>query len=261
MTSDATDQGKRRPHDRFEPHEIRPGGSTAAGGVVQYRLDKVARVAALKGRWLDCGCCDGDYTVSLLKHGVDTATGTDIDPDRIRSAKRRWPGVNAEFLAAAAESLPFPDQHFDGVLLNEVLEHVQDQEHTLAELRRVLAPGGLLVVFSPNRWLPFEGHGMVVGAHNIGSPVPLLPWLPRRLTLPVMKARNYWPHELQTLVAHAGLEVFHLDFALPLFSHYRWLPESAIRHYQANLPRLERSPLFRRFGVSTLVIARRLTDG
>jgi ubiquinone/menaquinone biosynthesis C-methylase UbiE len=244
--------------DRFEPREIRPGGSTAAGGVVDYRLDKVAGLVQIRGCWLDCGCCDGEYTAALRERGADLVIGTDVDSVRVARARGRWSDrAGVEFDVATAESLPFDDRHFDGVLLNEVLEHVVDQEAALRELRRVLAPGGVLVVFSPNRWFPFEGHGMIVGSRNFGSPVPLLPWLPRRLSLPVMKARNYWPHELRRLVAAAGFEIAHVGFAFPLFGHYRWLPAWAIRRYLSLLPRLERLPAVRRFGVSTLVLARR----
>lgn len=242
---------------RFEPREIRPGGSTATGGAVDYRLGKVASLTGVRGRWLDCGCCDGAYTVGLRQRGAELAIGSDIDPERVAAASQLLGGGGVSFLAAAAESLPFPDRYFDGVLLNEVLEHVEDQRRALSELRRVLVPGGLLVVFSPNRWFPFEGHGMVLGSKNFGSPVPLLPWLPRRLSLPLMKARNYWPSELRDLVAAAGFDVIHTGFAFPLFSRYPWMPGWAIPRYIRLLPWLERFPVLRRFGVSTFVLARR----
>lgn len=251
-------EGSTRVRDRFEPHEIRPGGSTAAGGVVDYRLRKVAAVAPIRGRWLDCGSCDGEYAAGLLAHGATSVVGTDVDPERVAGSQARYRHLDRlEFVTAAGEELPFPDAHFDGVLLNEVLEHVRDQRQTLTELARVLAPGGVLAVFSPNRWFPFEGHGMAVGSFNIGGPVPLLPWLPRRVAQTVMKARNYWPGELRDLVAGAGLIVDRVDFAFPLFGHYPWMPKSWIRRYLSNLDRVERLRLIRRFGVSTLVVAHR----
>ncbi len=52
---------------------------------------------------------------------------------------------NLSFRRAAAEALPFPDASFDLVTLDNVLEHVQDREKTLAEIRRVLKPGGCLL--------------------------------------------------------------------------------------------------------------------
>ncbi len=243
---------------RLEPGMIGPGGSTAAGGVLDYRLDKVARRTEIDGRWLDCGCCDGDYTVGLRDRGAELAVGTDIDAERVEHARDRWEGrAGVEFVAAGAERLPFPDGQFRGVLVNEVLEHVGDQEQTLGELRRVLAPEGRLIVFGPNRWFPFEGHGMAVGSHDVNVPVALLPWLPRRLSLPLMRARNYWPYELRGLVAGAGFEVLHDGFAFPRFGHYPWLPQSMIERYLRALPVIERLPVVRRFGVSIFVVARR----
>ncbi|BBX20095.1 SAM-dependent methyltransferase [Mycolicibacterium duvalii] len=249
--------------NRFEPCEIRPGGSTATGGVVDYRLGIIARYCRISGRWLDCGSCDGEYTAGLEEHGAHTVVGVEADPGRTEAARGRWasrPGV--EFIAASAEALPYPDGHFDGILLNEVLEHVADQECVLRELRRVLAPGGVLVVFSPNRWFPFEGHGIRLGGWNVSSPVPFVPWLPRQLSLRVMKARNYWPRELRALIAAAGFDVVDVSYAWPLLSHYPWIPGRLVPRYRALIPRLQRSKLVRRFGVSTVVIARAaIADG
>ncbi len=242
----------------YEPGQIRPGGSTADGGVVDYRLGKLAAMVSIHGRWLDCGCCDGEYTVGLVQRGAGSAVGVDVDPQRVQAAAERWAGCGGtKFRVTQQESLPFQDDQFQGALLNEVLEHVTDEARTLAELRRVLAPGGVLAVFSPNRWFPFEGHGMTIFSRNVGVPVPLLPWLPRRLALPHMKARNYWPRELRRIVVTAGFEILHEDFAFPLFGHYPWLPRRTIAAYRVARPRLERMPMLRRFGVSTLIIARR----
>jgi SAM-dependent methyltransferase len=182
--------------------------------------------------------------------------GIDIEPDRVEAAARRWAHEpRLAFRAAEAEALPFGDATFDGVLLNEVLEHVRDQRAALREVRRVLVDGGNLVVFSPNRWFPFEGHGAILGPLRVGKPVPLLPWLPQRLTARTMSARNYWPHQLALIVASAGLEVEVIDFALPLFTKYPWMPRGAITWYTRAFSRLDRIRLVRRFGVSTFVLA------
>lgn len=236
---------------------IGPGGSTAAGGVAPYRLTKAANHVAISGRWLDCGSCAGEYTGELLNHGADTATGIEIDPLRALKAARRTTGP--VFVAGASEALPFPTASFDGVLLNEVLEHVADERGTLAQLLRVLKPGGVLLLFSPNRWFPFEGHGMTLGRLHTGKPVPVLPWLPAGVSNRVAQARNYWPGELRELVASVGFEVQVLDFALPLLSHYPWLPRRAADAYRRFVPRIERSAILARFGVSTFIVASKPT--
>jgi len=241
-----------------EPAELGRGGSTAEKGVVPYRMRRIRSHMEIAGRWLDCGCADGSYAAALLEAGASQVDGVDIEPDRADEAARRWAHEpRLSFRAAPAESLPFDDGTFDAVLLNEVLEHVGDQRAALREIRRVLVRGGRLVVFSPNRWFPFEGHGAVLGPVRVGKPVPLIPWLPQRLTARTMTARSYWPHQLALVVGSAGLEVEALDFALPLFTKYRWMPPRAIDWYTRALPRLDRIRLVRRFGVSTFVLARK----
>jgi ubiquinone/menaquinone biosynthesis C-methylase UbiE len=241
-----------------EPRRLGRGCSTAEAGVVDYRLRRIASYVAITGRWLDCGCAEGSYSVALKQAGADLVVGTDIEETRITEAQRRWAGMaGVTFIAAPAELLPMADESFDAVLLNEVLEHVADQGRALSELRRVLAPDGILVVFSPNRWFPFEGHGAVLGPLKFWSPVPLHPWLPQRLTASTMTARNYWPRQLASIVSHAGFEVLELDFALPLFTKYEWLPRRALEWYGDAIPRLDRWRAIRRFGVSTIVVARK----
>jgi SAM-dependent methyltransferase len=241
-----------------EPPRLGRGFSTAEAGVVDYRLDRIASHVPIVGRWLDCGCAEGDYSVALKAAGAAHVIGTDIESTRVAEARERWADVaGVEFVAAPAEDLPLPDASVDAVLLNEVLEHVENQERTLSALRRVLVPGGALVVFSPNRWFPFEGHGAVIRGRGFWFPVPLHPWLPQRLTARTMTARNYWPRQLAGIVRDAGFDVVELDYALPLFSKYEWLPRPVLRWYSEALPRLDRRRWIRKFGVSTMVVARK----
>lgn len=92
-----------------------------------------------------------------------TAVGID-DLDELRT---RYPDVT--FVQADGRRLPFPDQSFDVVHSNAVVEHVgprEDQERFVAELTRV---GRSVFVTTPNRWFPIETH----------SRIPLVHWLPR----------------------------------------------------------------------------------
>ncbi|MBV9828398.1 MAG: class I SAM-dependent methyltransferase [Alphaproteobacteria bacterium] len=234
------------------PH---PGGSTAGRTNVEYRLAKLASYNLLKGVWLDCGCADGGYTNALVEWGVDKAVGVDPDEERVHQARLNSRSVAVEFHRCST-LLPFPDMSFDGVLLNEVLEHVEDEAATLREIKRVLKPAGHLVVMSPNRFFPFEGHGLRVAGVNLPFPVPLVPWLPKSWVLPLMAARNYWPHELKQLVVDAGLKIVDAGYVLPVFEVYPWIPKRLISAYRRMMPAIERTPL-RRFGVSTLVVATR----
>lgn len=246
---------------RTAPRHPHPGSSTAIGSNVAYRLGKLKELGLLHGVWLDCGCADGGYTEALVAWGAEKAIGVDPEQSRIDEAKARnqtgsRAGRDAVEYHCCTDNFPLPDSSVDAALLNEVLEHVADEAATLREILRVLRPGGHLVVMSPNRWFPFEGHGMRLLGRDFGFPIPLLPWLPSSWTARAMAARNYWPHELRNVVAAAGFEIKKVDYVLPVFELYRWLPKSVISAYRRLMPQIEKTPL-RKFGVSTLIVATR----
>ncbi|HZT05867.1 MAG TPA: class I SAM-dependent methyltransferase [Chloroflexota bacterium] len=249
--------GEQAPSRR--PGHLAPGLSTAVGTNVTYRLGKLARHGVLGGVWLDCGCAEGGYSRALARMGAERVVGIDVETTRVSSARAMGSPamVRPTYCCASAEELPFADESFDGVFLNEVFEHVADESRTLAEIRRVLRPGGVLALMSPNRWFPFEGHGMRLGGWELGFPVPIVPWVPMKLVRPFMHARNYWPGELRNLVSAAGFEIISTSSVFPVFEVYAWLPKRVIRAYQRALPTIERVPVLRRFGVSTCVLARR----
>jgi SAM-dependent methyltransferase len=240
-----------------DPRFPEPGGHTAYGEILPYRVGKLAQRGIVRGDWLDCGCAEGYYAKALAEHGASRVVGVDAIDDLVRRAQSEDHPTSVSFLCAKAESLPFPNDSFDGALLNEVLEHVSHERKTLAELTRVLRPGGHLALFSPNRWFPFEGHGLRINAkRSFGHPVPIMPWLPGRLTRRFASARNYWPSELRQLVEDAGFEIVEAGWALPQFELYKWMPAFAIKRFRRAIPRLERSPVARFAAVSTFILAR-----
>lgn len=240
----------------MEPGFRAPGGSTAERALVVHRLEKVAPIT---GRWLDYGCADGGYAAGLLDAGAEHVAGVDVVRERIAQANEREArGGRLEFLCVQDHTLPFEDATFDGVLINEVLEHVIDEERTLSEIARVLRPNGRLVLYSPNRFFPAEGHGLRFSATRaIGTPVPLVPWLPARLTARFMQARNYWPWQLQRLVQDAGFEIGSLGTVFPQFTLYLALPEYIGNAYRRRIATIEHTPLIRWFGVSVFIDARK----
>ncbi len=230
-----------------------PGPGFSTGHAAGHRIHKVAGFVQVDGTWLDLGCGPGEYGSELLRHGCRCVVGCD---PRFEEAWVTSP-LGHEYVQSVSEALPFVDQSFDGVLINEVLEHVADDHMTLSEVHRILKPSGVLVLFGPNRWFPLEGHGATLGPFNVEVPVPVLPWLPRGLASRWMRARNYWPGELSALVKGAGLVIEQVGFAYPLFNEYEWLPRPAANKARALAPRFETIPVVRRFGVSTMIIARR----
>jgi ubiquinone/menaquinone biosynthesis C-methylase UbiE len=193
--------------------------------------------------------------------GVARVVGIDVEEERVLQAQEKGnsnlPVVS--YCCGPSEALPFRDASFDGVFLNEVLEHVEDEIGTLREIYRVLRPRGHLILMSPNRWFPFEGHGLRVRGRDIKGPMPFVPWMPSKLTKRFMRARNYWPSELHEIVRRAGFEILSSSSVFPMFEIYPWLPAPVIPWYREAVPLLEKAPLIRHFGVSTFIQARRVT--
>jgi len=236
------------------------GGSTAIGRNVEYRIGKFAELVS--GSWLDFGCADGGYAQGLLRVGAQRVTGVDINPQYITAAKaRELPGT--VFQVFDGLSLPFKDAAFDGALVNEVMEHVVDEETALDELHRVIRPSGVVVVISPNRGFPYECHGCHIGSWRYPRPALFVPWLPRRISNHMVVARNYWPKQLAGLVEGAGFRIERLGFVWPVLEleEYNWLPRRVSDWYCMRLNRFDSMPGVRRLGLSTMVVGRRIIGG
>jgi ubiquinone/menaquinone biosynthesis C-methylase UbiE len=107
----------------------------------------------INGTMLDIGCNNGNLAFLLRKQGVPPEQlnyiGVDIAEKSIECAKHRdVPG--AKFQVGSAHELDFSDESFDAVTLVEVIEHMPDQAHAIREATRVLKPGGLLLLSTPN---------------------------------------------------------------------------------------------------------------
>jgi ubiquinone/menaquinone biosynthesis C-methylase UbiE len=103
-------------------------------------------------RVADLGCGSGVFTNLLHELGFEPI-GLDISPKLIALGRRKYPDV--EFLEGDAEHLPFPSASLDGVLLSGLVHHFPDPSRCVAEVFRVLKPGGTFVAFDPNRMNPF----------------------------------------------------------------------------------------------------------
>jgi SAM-dependent methyltransferase len=141
----------------------------------ERRLEMIRHYVRLEdARVLDIGCGLGAYVRRLRDFSGDVA-GIDIDIARcIQGAKAGVSGLTA----GVSESLPFADATFDAVLLNEVIEHVRNDRDTLQEALRVTKPGGRVLIFAPNRFYPFETHGVYVGKRYLFGNIPLVNFLP-----------------------------------------------------------------------------------
>lgn len=99
-----------------------------------------------RGRVLDAACGVG-YGAAILcaQAKVTSYTGLDRASEAIDIAQRDFAAAGRSFIQGDVYSLPFPDGSFDTVVSLETIEHLEDPARALAEFRRVLAPGGVLL--------------------------------------------------------------------------------------------------------------------
>jgi SAM-dependent methyltransferase len=118
---------------------------------MQYFRYRMAAELAPGGAVLEVGCGSGMGLPYLQAH-ARMVVGGDYTMTLLQEARRHLP--NANLVRMDAQRLPFRDQAFDAVLMLEMIYYVADQEAALAESRRVLKPGGKLMVCLPNRDRP-----------------------------------------------------------------------------------------------------------
>ncbi len=141
-----------------------------AGGVLEW-------LAVQQGeRILDLGCGDGQLTLRLAATGA-SVQAVDASAEMVAAARSR--GVMAE--EANAEALPYADAEFDAVFSNAVLHWVRNQDAMLAQVRRVLKPGGRFVA-------EMGGHGNIAAVR-----VALLSVLARHGYGDLENDVNYYP--------------------------------------------------------------------
>lgn len=115
---------------------------------------------------LDLGSSTGFISSEFHRHGA-TVIGSDIDVPGLANAAARFPD-EAGWLCAAGEQLPLADGSVDLVVFNHVYEHVLDPVQVVAEIRRVLRPGGVVFLGLSNRLSVIEPHVRL----------PFASWLP-----------------------------------------------------------------------------------
>jgi SAM-dependent methyltransferase len=122
------------------------------------RYTFAARLARGK-RVLDAGCGAG-YGSAELAQAADSVVGVDRAPEAIAFARANYCLPNLRFEQASCDALPHPRVSFDLVVAFEVIEHLDHWREFLLEVRRVLAPGGQLVISTPNKLYYTESRGL-----------------------------------------------------------------------------------------------------
>jgi SAM-dependent methyltransferase len=131
-------------------------------------------------RVLDIGCGTGLAVSELAGHGF-AATGADVDEGMLALARERFPGC--DFDLASGEDLPYEDGRFQGYRADKVVHALADSARLLAEARRVLAPGGRIVLLGQD-WdhLAIEATDIPVTRRLIHARADTIaaPWAARR---------------------------------------------------------------------------------
>ncbi|HUA73589.1 MAG TPA: class I SAM-dependent methyltransferase [Solirubrobacteraceae bacterium] len=137
-------------HQAEDRHWWYRGRRTVLEGVIaDLRLPARARI-------LDAGCGSGRNMVEFARHGA--VTGVELSETSVCLARKRGAG---EVVAGSVLEMPFEPDSFDFAASLDVIEHLEDDLGALRELRRVVAPGGALLVTVPAyQWL-WSGHDEV----------------------------------------------------------------------------------------------------
>jgi SAM-dependent methyltransferase len=101
-------------------------------------------------RILDAACGSG-YGSEILARNAAAVFGVDIHSEAVDYSRRRYASERTHFAQADCLALPFASAQFDLIVAFEIIEHLDNSEAFLRELKRVLQPSGLLLLSTPNR--------------------------------------------------------------------------------------------------------------
>jgi len=217
----------RKIFDDTAPDYDRIEAMLAWGTGSRYRRDALVRAGLKRGmKVLDVGVGTGLVAAQACVLTGDPALVTGVDPSPGMMAAGKLPSAMA-MVEGRAESLPFPDNHFDFLSMGYALRHISDLSVAFAEFERVLKPGGRLCILeitqakSPlGRWL--------LKTYMRGV-IPLLTRLVSSRKKTTTMWRYYWdtieacarPEQVMATLSAAGLTQVERHLELGIFSEYR----------------------------------------
>jgi ubiquinone/menaquinone biosynthesis C-methylase UbiE len=167
-------------------------------------------------RVLDLGCGGGRHSYEAYRRGA-VVIAADLNQKELPPVNEMFaamlaegetaPPASATAVSADATRLPFPDDSFDAIIVAEILEHVPDDAGALAEIARVLRPGGTVAVTVP-AWLPERICWALSREYH---------------EVPGGHVRIFTRNELATKLTAAGLTPVGSHHAHGLHSAYWWL--------------------------------------
>lgn len=212
--------------NRGAPHYDRIG-RVGFLGTGQFHRRRALEQAGLRPGMdvLDVACGTGAVTRAAVEILGGRGRVCGVDPsDGMLAEARKIAG--AEFHVGHAEALPFPDQSFDFVSMGYALRHVADLQRAFTEYRRVLRPGGRLLILEisrPRTWL-----GLVGARFYFRDLLPGLSWLLTGSGDARLMMSYYWetidacvpPDAILAAIAGAGFAQVERHVELGIFSSY-----------------------------------------
>jgi len=164
----------------------------------------------------DIGCAQGNVGILLAESGA-RAVCVDLRGEALSYARKKAPPNSVDFVVGSADSVPLGSEALGAVVLGELLEHCAEPQRVLSEARRVLCPGGVLVLSTPNgEYLRNRDPSFAQAAQDVAG----------------LKARQFGPagqdhlfaftaRELCQLVSQSGLRILRLQWSGTIFYHPR----------------------------------------
>lgn len=202
------------------------------------RLSQLQRVTDLAGaRLLDLGAGMGGFAVAAALRGADVvACDYNRDYCEIIALRAVRHAMTLPIYNVAGEALPFRPASFDVVVSWDVIEHVRAPEQMLAEIARVLRPGGHALLTAINRRAWVDPHYHIRGIN----------WLPRAWAERIIERRGRSKHNaaFQDMQRLSAMHYFHYDEFVTLARRYgfgvRDLREELLREGRLRSPRQSR---------------------
>ncbi|MDB5965755.1 MAG: demethylmenaquinone methyltransferase [Polaromonas sp.] len=213
-------------YDRIE-------GMLALGTGSRYRREALVRAGLKKGmKVLDVGVGTGLVAAQECMLVGDPALVTGIDPSSGMLAASKLP-ASVTLMEGRAESLPFPDNHFDFLSMGYALRHISDLGVAFSEFERVLKPGGRLCVLEITQARSAAGRWLL--KTYMRGVIPLLTKIVSRQASTATIWRYYWdsieacvpPEQVIATLSAAGLTQVRRHLEIGVFSEYQAVKKSA----------------------------------
>ena len=233
--------------ERKRASKIFGGAPTAKRGdeyAVNCRLSFVKDIQ-FSGLTLDVGCGYGAHI-----REIPDSLGLEV--------QRKFFAIRkSEIVNGIGESIPIRTGSCGRVFLFEVIEHVNNVKDVLLEIRRVISPDGYLFLTAPNRFYPFETHGLQACGKTIenilGIGIPLLSMFPNSIRSRIERARVYSQKDLTELLQQNGFKIVRSGYVPPNLDTLK--QSNLVQAIRSVLQTVSKHAPFKQMGISCLIVA------